>query len=160
MSSSNRPVKSSSSPVLSVSGQQGAGAAATNQMSGQRGCLPGMRGPGPWGRMVDGIASRLAFFPPTPPSYTVEEHRDATGQLYIQPVERWVWRPASATSAQNLICIHSLQLSVLRCTGMWLVAPNSSSKLHAAHDAADAFCVLVVFANANDCQHYMPASYA
>jgi hypothetical protein len=38
--------------------------------------------------MVDGIASRLAFFPPTPPSYTVEEHKDSTGQLYIQPVER------------------------------------------------------------------------
>lgn len=89
MSSSSRPAQSSnSSPALP--GQQGtaAAAAAAEQMPGQRGCLPSMRGPGPWGRMVDGIASRLAFFPPTPPSYTVEEHKDSTGQLYIQPVER------------------------------------------------------------------------
>uniref|UniRef100_A0A383W7Y1 Serine aminopeptidase S33 domain-containing protein n=1 Tax=Tetradesmus obliquus TaxID=3088 RepID=A0A383W7Y1_TETOB len=99
MSSSSRPAQSSNSnPALP--GQQGtaaaAAAAAAEQMPGQRGCLPSMRGPGPWGRMVDGIASRLAFFPPTPPSYTVEEHKDSTGQLYIQPVERGYQRVPSA----------------------------------------------------------------
>jgi hypothetical protein len=158
MSSSNRPVKSSSSPVLSVSGQQGP-AAAANQMPGQRGCLPGMRGPGPWGRMVDGIASRLAFFPPTPPSYTVEEHRDATGQLYIQPVERCVAFPASTTSASVLCfmsCIAAKQQVnhvVRACDSTaeqgkcWTrFCPNSSSKLHAVHDRATyLYSQLVVF---------------
>eukprot|EP00882_Tetradesmus_deserticola_P011071 GHRQ01011706.1.p1 GENE.GHRQ01011706.1~~GHRQ01011706.1.p1 ORF type:complete len:144 (+),score=57.74 GHRQ01011706.1:347-778(+) len=91
-SSSSRPANTSS-PSLSA---QQASTTAAGPMPGQRGCLQGRRGPGPWGRMVDGIASRLAFFPPTPPSYTVEQHKDATGQLYIQPVERGYQRVPSA----------------------------------------------------------------
>eukprot|EP00197_Chlamydomonas_leiostraca_P005147 CAMPEP_0202876228 /NCGR_PEP_ID=MMETSP1391-20130828/28675_1 /ASSEMBLY_ACC=CAM_ASM_000867 /TAXON_ID=1034604 /ORGANISM="Chlamydomonas leiostraca, Strain SAG 11-49" /LENGTH=340 /DNA_ID=CAMNT_0049558033 /DNA_START=86 /DNA_END=1109 /DNA_ORIENTATION=+ len=41
--------------------------------------------PGPWGRFVERISSQLAFFPPSPPSYTVLEHQDASRELYIQP---------------------------------------------------------------------------
>jgi hypothetical protein len=56
------------------------------------GCWPSVSGSvphsGPWGKVVDNIASKLAFFPPTPPSYVVEEHKDGTGELYIQPVDR------------------------------------------------------------------------
>ncbi|KAF8064605.1 abhd17c [Scenedesmus sp. PABB004] len=55
--------------------------------------------PGPWGRVVDAIASRLAFFPPDPPSYSVQEHRDGSGQLYIQPLDRSYQRVTSARVA-------------------------------------------------------------
>ncbi|KAG2436711.1 hypothetical protein HXX76_006236 [Chlamydomonas incerta] len=41
---------------------------------------------GPWGRLVENISSRLAFFPPTPPTYAVREHQDGTGEQYIQPL--------------------------------------------------------------------------
>lgn len=40
---------------------------------------------GPWARLVDNISSKLAFFPPAPPTYEVREHQDGTGELYIQP---------------------------------------------------------------------------
>ena len=43
---------------------------------------------GPWGRFVEGIAKGLAFFPPSPPSYTIKEHQDGTGELYIEPEDR------------------------------------------------------------------------
>jgi hypothetical protein len=52
------------------------------------GCFVRGNGPGPWGRFVEGIASKLAFFPPDPPSYEVKEHKDASRQLYVQPVDR------------------------------------------------------------------------
>mmetsp|Transcript_14510 Transcript_14510/g.40862 ORF Transcript_14510/g.40862 Transcript_14510/m.40862 type:complete len:279 (-) Transcript_14510:34-870(-) len=32
--------------------------------------------PSPWGRLVDNISSKLAFFPPDPPSYAVESSQD------------------------------------------------------------------------------------
>lgn len=35
--------------------------------------------------LVSRIASKLAFFPPTPPSYSVKMHDDGTGEEYIQP---------------------------------------------------------------------------
>lgn len=41
---------------------------------------------GPWARFVENLSSKLAFFPPTPSSYHVKEHKDGTGELYIQPV--------------------------------------------------------------------------
>lgn len=41
---------------------------------------------GPWNRMVQGIARKVAFFPP-PPTYTIEEHADETNELYIDPVD-------------------------------------------------------------------------
>ncbi|CAD7695612.1 unnamed protein product [Ostreobium quekettii] len=40
---------------------------------------------GPWGRLVETISSRLAFFPPSPPTYQLLTHQDGTGELYIQP---------------------------------------------------------------------------
>lgn len=40
-------------------------------------------------RIVDSIASRLAFFPPTPPSYKLENHGDLGRELYIQPSPGW-----------------------------------------------------------------------
>eukprot|EP00210_Caulerpa_lentillifera_P007568 g7228.t1 len=40
---------------------------------------------GLWGHVVDSISSKLAFFPPTPPSYEIKEHDDNTGDLYISP---------------------------------------------------------------------------
>lgn len=52
------------------------------------GCFVRGNGPGPWGRFVEGIASKLAFFPPDPPSYEVKEHKDASRQLYVQPTDR------------------------------------------------------------------------
>mmetsp|Transcript_12822 Transcript_12822/g.27721 ORF Transcript_12822/g.27721 Transcript_12822/m.27721 type:complete len:329 (-) Transcript_12822:518-1504(-) len=41
--------------------------------------------PGPWGRFVENISSKLAFFPPNPPTYEVREHQDGSGELYVQP---------------------------------------------------------------------------
>ncbi|GAX81505.1 hypothetical protein CEUSTIGMA_g8933.t1 [Chlamydomonas eustigma] len=41
--------------------------------------------PGPWGRFVEHISGKLAFFPPRPPTYQVLEHLDGTGDLYLQP---------------------------------------------------------------------------
>lgn len=41
---------------------------------------------GPWARFVENLSSKLAFFPPTPSSYDVKEHKDGTRELYIQPV--------------------------------------------------------------------------
>lgn len=39
-----------------------------------------------WTRIVDSISGRLAFFPPTPPSYLIEAHGDgAHGELYLAP---------------------------------------------------------------------------
>eukprot|EP00879_Flechtneria_rotunda_P013371 GHRR01013961.1.p1 GENE.GHRR01013961.1~~GHRR01013961.1.p1 ORF type:complete len:221 (+),score=47.03 GHRR01013961.1:532-1194(+) len=62
-----------------------------------RGCLaPLTANGGPWARMVDNIASKLAFFPPTPPTYTVQQHKDATGELYIQPTDRTYQRISQA----------------------------------------------------------------
>lgn len=40
---------------------------------------------GPWSKVIDSISSKLAFFPPSPPSYEVKEHADDTGDLYIKP---------------------------------------------------------------------------
>lgn len=39
---------------------------------------------GPWGRFVENVSAKLAFFPPQPSTYTVEAHSD-NGELYIQP---------------------------------------------------------------------------
>jgi len=67
---------------MSVSGQTGStGCWAINKRNGY---AP----PGPWARMIDNIASKLAFFPPTPASYSVKEHKDHSNQLYIQPADR------------------------------------------------------------------------
>ncbi|GFR40567.1 hypothetical protein Agub_g1144 [Astrephomene gubernaculifera] len=41
---------------------------------------------GPWDRLVENISSRLAFFPPQPPTYDVREHQDGTGELYLHPL--------------------------------------------------------------------------
>lgn len=43
--------------------------------------------PGPWGRLVESISGKLAFFPPKPATYSVEEHGDGLGELYIQPTD-------------------------------------------------------------------------
>ncbi|GBF97745.1 hypothetical protein Rsub_10909 [Raphidocelis subcapitata] len=53
-------------------------------------------GTGPIGRLVDSVASKLAFYPPTPPSYAVRPHADGSGQLYIAPLERGYPRVPSA----------------------------------------------------------------
>lgn len=39
-------------------------------------------------RIVEGLASKLAYHPPTPAFYTVEERKDGTGRFYIKPVDR------------------------------------------------------------------------
>lgn len=60
---------------------------------------------GPWGKLVENISGKLAFFPPRPSTYRVEEHKDGTGELYIQPQQG---------------CVH------LQCTSAWLsAAPRS-----------------------------------
>lgn len=41
--------------------------------------------PGPWGRFVEHVSGKLAFFPPRPSTYTVAEHKDGSSELYIQP---------------------------------------------------------------------------
>lgn len=56
---------------------------------------------GPWGKLVENISGKLAFFPPRPSTYRVEEHKDGTGELYIQPQQG---------------CVH------LQCTSAWLSA--------------------------------------
>eukprot|EP00877_Chromochloris_zofingiensis_P011070 jgi/Chrzof1/6216/Cz17g16030.t1 len=51
---------------------------------------------GPWNRMVDNIASKLAFFPPNPPTYEVKSHGDGGGELYVQPTDKSYPRVLSA----------------------------------------------------------------
>lgn len=41
---------------------------------------------GPWGRLVENISSKLAFFPPAPSTYDVREHADGSGELYLHPM--------------------------------------------------------------------------
>ncbi|KAG2497625.1 hypothetical protein HYH03_004365 [Edaphochlamys debaryana] len=41
---------------------------------------------GPWDRLVENISSRLAFFPPQPPTYAVREHPDGSGEKYLHPL--------------------------------------------------------------------------
>ena len=41
---------------------------------------------GPWGRIVENISSKLAFFPPAPSTYDVREHADGSGELYLHPM--------------------------------------------------------------------------
>jgi len=38
-------------------------------------------------RIVDNISSKIAFFPPTPPSYTIQAHGDGNRELFIQPAD-------------------------------------------------------------------------
>ena len=38
--------------------------------------------------LVDKIGSKLAFFPPDPPSYKVEQHGDGAREEYVQPTRR------------------------------------------------------------------------
>ena len=39
-----------------------------------------------WSRIIDSISGRFAFFPPTPPSYTLEPHGDGQRELSINPI--------------------------------------------------------------------------
>lgn len=36
-------------------------------------------------RVLDSVSSRLAFFPPSPPSYSLARHGDGAGELYVKP---------------------------------------------------------------------------
>lgn len=47
---------------------------------------------GPWGRLVENLSSKLAFFPPQPSTYEVAEHKDGTGELYIKPLVQGIPR--------------------------------------------------------------------
>ena len=58
------------------------GFSAIKQRSPRNSC---QMAPGPWGRLVENISGKLAFFPPRPATYSVLEHLDGTGELYIQP---------------------------------------------------------------------------
>jgi hypothetical protein len=90
---------------MGLTGESPSKAAATCWRSGWQG--PAVPHSGPWGKVVDNIASKLAFFPPQPSSYSVEEHKDGTGQLYIQPVDRWgcrLQRSALAKHQLGLTC--------------------------------------------------------
>lgn len=49
----------------------------------------------PWTKFVDNIAAKLAFFPPSPPSYAIREHDDGTGEFYVQPLERGLRKVSS-----------------------------------------------------------------
>jgi pimeloyl-ACP methyl ester carboxylesterase len=39
-------------------------------------------------RIRDGLSSKLAFFPPTPPSYKIETHGDGRREPYIEPTDK------------------------------------------------------------------------
>lgn len=43
-------------------------------------------------RIVDNISSKIAFFPPTPPSYTIQAHGDGNRELYIQPADNSLFK--------------------------------------------------------------------
>lgn len=49
--------------------------------------------PNPFRPLLDSISTRVAFFPPSPPSYVVMGHDDNRNQLYIQPRDRWAHKP-------------------------------------------------------------------
>jgi hypothetical protein len=42
---------------------------------------------GPLSKLVDNISSKLAFFPPSPPTYEVATHLDGTKDKYLQPTD-------------------------------------------------------------------------
>ena len=60
---------------------------------------------GPWGRVVDSISSRLAFYPPTPPTYEVREHDDDTEALYINPTVSYVSLRIISLSLVTLVVV-------------------------------------------------------
>lgn len=43
--------------------------------------------PGPFGRAVESLGGKFAFFPPRPPTYEIKEHSDGAHELYIQPLD-------------------------------------------------------------------------
>lgn len=104
-----------------ASGAAGAaGASARPSSSKPAGCWPQQTSStvGLPLRFVDTIASKLAFFPPQPPCYTVEEHKDGTGELYIRPVDRCA--PQTAPTNETMPpCAeqHSWLLACPACTG-------------------------------------------
>ena len=60
-------------------------------------------GGGPWGRMVDHISSKLAFFPPRPATYELKEHLDGARELYIQPSLQCAPLPMLASCVYMLV---------------------------------------------------------
>jgi pimeloyl-ACP methyl ester carboxylesterase len=45
-----------------------------------------------WSSLIDSISRGMAFFPPSPPSYTLEAHGDGGRELYIAPTQRGLRR--------------------------------------------------------------------
>eukprot|EP00955_Chlamydomonas_euryale_P031365 329569-Chlamydomonas_euryale.AAC.4 len=70
--------------------------------------------PGPWGRFVENVSGKLAFFPPRPATYRVEEHKDGTGDDFIQPLDRWAARAASRKAALAVRVGTSLKRRAMR----------------------------------------------
>ncbi|KAG1675417.1 hypothetical protein FOA52_012336 [Chlamydomonas sp. UWO 241] len=81
--------------------------------------------PGPWGRLVDSISQKLAFFPPRPATYTVEEHKDGSGQLFVAPVD-----------SDNIP-------RVLQCTVLKL--PTKATKKGNHGDVSEVVCAFVPY---------------
>ncbi|KAL4421927.1 hypothetical protein ABPG77_005211 [Micractinium sp. CCAP 211/92] len=51
-------------------------------------------------KLTDAVSSRLAFFPPQPPSYRLDQHGDGEHETYIQPVQPHVKRVPRAVVHQ------------------------------------------------------------
>jgi len=49
-----------------------------------------------WTRIVDNVSSRFAFFPPSPPSYCLDNYGDGEREVYIKPVQRGIRKVSNA----------------------------------------------------------------
>ena len=91
---------------------------------------------GPWGRVVDSISSRLAFYPPTPSTYEVREHDDHSEELYINPTVSYVSLIVHALchSLVTLMVGISIKWSIVMCSGrnIQLVRCPDVSSQHAS----------------------------
>ncbi|KAK9817194.1 hypothetical protein WJX72_010875 [[Myrmecia] bisecta] len=62
---------------------------------------------GPWGRFVDSISSRLAFFPPEPATYALRNHQDGARELYVHPL--------NTTDRRKVLGCEVVQLPTKKC---------------------------------------------
>jgi hypothetical protein len=91
-----------------------------------------------WHKVTDALSAKLAFFPPSPPSYQLALHGDGEQETYIQPLRRWACseqptcmapalRPVAGCSAAAF-----LDALVQHCFWAWAALPFNVSSLHQA----------------------------
>lgn len=113
-------------------------AASEGGGAGQRGSIA--NGPGfsmVWHKVTDALSAKLAFFPPSPPSYQLAQHGDGEQETYIQPLCRW------ACSSQ-LTCVVPALKPVAGCSAAVFLETLLRSAAGEPHGHPERPCPVVV----------------